>query len=110
MFRSYLDRTYIQFIREYNGKQHNLPKNATDYQRFLQYLKYNHLEADYQTGANYHNRALAGQFKYTENMKVQDSSKTKYNDARIVEYIFNIKTGQIVSGILMINTDKKMAK
>ena len=100
LFRSYLDRTYIQFIREYDGKNHNLPKDATDYQRLLQFLKDNHIEADYQTGANYHNRTLEGQFKYPENMKVQltkDSGKTKYNDARMIEFIFNIKTGQIVS-------------
>ena len=100
LFRSYLDRTYIQFIREYDGKNHNLPKDATDYQRFLQFLKDNNLEADYQTGANYHNRTLKGQFKYPENMKVQlkkDSKKEKNNDARMIEYIFNIKTGQLVS-------------
>ncbi|QNQ80633.1 DUF3114 domain-containing protein [Lactobacillus sp. PV034] len=100
LFRSYLDRTYIQFIREYDGELHNLPKNATDYQRLLQFLKDNHLEADYQTGANYHNRTLKGQFKYTDNMKVQlkrDSKKEKNNDARMIEYIFNIKTGQLVS-------------
>ena len=33
-------------------------------------------------------------------MKVQltqDSDKTKYNDARMIEFIFNIQTGQIVS-------------
>ncbi|MCR1894345.1 hypothetical protein NR996_02840 [Lactobacillus rodentium] len=97
---TYLDRTYIQFIREYDGKNHNLPKDATDYQRLLQFLKDNHLEADYQTGVNYHNRTLKGQFKYPENMKVQlkkDSKKEKNNDARMIEYIFNIKTGQLVS-------------
>ena len=100
LFRSYLDRTYIQFIREYDGKNHNLPKDATDYQRLLQFLKDNHLKADYQTGANYHNRTLKGQYKYTENMKVQltqDSKKEKNNDARMIEYIFNINTGQLVS-------------
>ncbi|GBG04640.1 DUF3114 domain-containing protein [Lactobacillus rodentium] len=100
LFRSYLDHTYIQFIKEYDGKHHNLPKNATDYQRFLQFLKDNNLEADYQTGANYHNRTLKGQFKYPENMKVQlkkDSKKEKNNAARMIEYIFNIKTGQLVS-------------
>lgn len=100
LFRTYLDRSYIQYIREYDGKKHNLGNNATDYQRLQEFMKDYHVEADYTTGANLHNRTHPGQFKYPVNMKVQltkNSNKRHYNSSRMVEFIVNIKSGKFVS-------------
>lgn len=33
LFRSYLDRSYLNYIRQYDGLKHDLPAEATDYQR-----------------------------------------------------------------------------
>lgn len=47
-----------------------------------------------------HNRTKPNEFKYPDNMKVQltkDSTKTIGNDARMIEFIVNLKTGHFVS-------------
>lgn len=94
LFRAYLDRQLIAFIRRYPAKN-----EASDYDRLLQYCADQDLELDYQTGANYHNR-YHGSFDYPHNMKVQlrrDSAKKRLNDTRMVEFIINITNGQFVS-------------
>lgn len=96
LFRSYLDRSYLKYIQSYQGKDGKL-KQATDYQRLQQFIKDYHLEADYGTGANAHNRRLKD---YPENMKVQlmkDSKNKRGNNARMIEFIVNLKDGHFVS-------------
>lgn len=99
LFRSYLDRSYLNYIHNYDGVKHNLSTNATDYQRLQQFNRDHHLKADYSTGANLHNRQQ-GQFTYPENMKVQlmkDSTAKTNNDGRMIEFIVNMDNGNFVS-------------
>lgn len=95
-FRYYLDRQAIYYIRShYEG--------ANDYEKLLAYGKENNIEFDYTTGANYHNRfEKSDGFKRPYNMKVQvpqgNSAKGKdLNNARMVEFIVNIDTGEFDS-------------
>lgn len=95
-FRYYLDRQAIYYIRShYEG--------ANDYEKLLAYGKENNIEFDYTTGANFHNRFKESEgFKRPYNMKVQvpkgNSSKDKdLNNARMVEFIVNIDTGEFES-------------
>ena len=95
-FRYYLDRQAIYYIRShYEG--------ANDYEKLLAYGKENNIEFDYTTGANFHNRFKESEgFKRPYNMKVQvpkgNSSKDKdLNNARMVEFIVNMDTGEFDS-------------
>ena len=95
-FRYYLDRQAIYYIRShYDG--------ANDYEKLLAYGKENNIEFDYTTGSNYHNRFNPKDgFKRPYNMKVQvpqgNSAKGKdLNNARMVEFIVNIDTGEFDS-------------
>lgn len=95
-FRYYLDRQAIYYIRShYEG--------ANDYEKLLAYGKENNIEFDYTTGSNYHNRFKKSDgFKRPYNMKVQvpqgNSAKGKdLNNARMVEFIVNIDTGEFES-------------
>ena len=95
-FRYYLDRQAIYYIRShYDG--------ANDYEKLLAYGKENNIEFDYTTGSNYHNRFTPKDgFKRPYNMKVQvpqgNSAKGKdLNNARMVEFIVNIDTGEFES-------------
>lgn len=95
-FRYYLDRQAIYYIRShYEG--------ANDYEKLLAYGKENNIEFDYTTGSNYHNRFKEAEgFKRPYNMKVQvpkgNSSKDKdLNNARMVEFIVNMDTGEFES-------------
>lgn len=95
-FRYYLDRQAIYYIRShYEG--------ANDYEKLLAYGKENKIKFDYTTGANFHNRfdPKAG-FKRPYNMKVQvPQGNTAWgedlNNARMVEFIVNIDTGEFES-------------
>ena len=95
-FRYYLDRQAIYYIR-------NHYEGATDYEKLLAYGKENNIEFDYITGSNYHNRFNPKDgFKRPYNMKVQvpqgNSAKGKdLNNARMVEFIVNIDTGEFDS-------------
>ena len=95
-FRYYLDRQAIYYIR-------NHYEGATDYEKLLAYGKENNIEFDYTTGSNYHNRFTPKDgFKRPYNMKVQvpqgNSAKGKdLNNARMVEFIVNIDTGEFDS-------------
>ncbi|WP_295745576.1 DUF3114 domain-containing protein [uncultured Limosilactobacillus sp.] len=94
LFRVYLDRQNISYLRRYPA-----PAGASDYQRLLKYCTDRHLALDYQTGANYHNR-YHDHFDYPHNMKVQlmcDSPRSRYNDARMIEFIIDIASGKFVS-------------
>lgn len=95
-FRYYLDRQAIYYIRShYEG--------ANDYEKLLAYGKENNIEFDYTTGSNYHNRFNPKDgFKRPYNMKVQvpqgNSAKGKdLNNARMVEFIVNLDTGEFDS-------------
>lgn len=95
-FRYYLDRQAIYYIRShYEG--------ASDYEKLLAYGKENNIEFDYTTGSNYHNRFNPKDgFKRPYNMKVQvpqgNSAKGKdLNNARMVEFIVNLDTGEFDS-------------
>ena len=95
-FRYYLDRQAIHYIRShYEG--------ANDYEKLLAYGKENNIEFDYTTGSNYHNRFKKSDgFKRPYNMKVQvpqgNSAKGKdLNNARMVEFIVNLDTGEFDS-------------
>lgn len=95
-FRYYLDRQAIYYIRShYEG--------ANDYEKLLAYGKENNIEFDYTTGSNYHNRFTPKDgFKRPYNMKVQvpkgNSAKGKdLNNARMVEFIVNLDTGEFES-------------
>lgn len=95
-FRYYLNRQAIYYIR-------NHYEGATDYEKLLAYGKENNIEFDYTTGSNYHNRFNPKDgFKRPYNMKVQvpqgNSAKGKdLNNARMVEFIVNIDTGEFDS-------------
>ena len=95
-FRYNLDRQAIYYIR-------NHYEGATDYEKLLAYGKENNIEFDYTTGSNYHNRFNPKDgFKRPYNMKVQvpqgNSAKGKdLNNARMVEFIVNIDTGEFDS-------------
>ena len=95
-FRYYLDRQAIYYIR-------NHYEGATDYEKLLAYGKENNIEFDYTTGSNYHNRFTPKDgFKRPYNMKVQvpqgNSAKGKdLNNARMVEFIVNLDTGEFDS-------------
>lgn len=95
-FRYYLDRQAIYYIR-------NHYEGATDYEKLLAYGKENNIEFDYTTGSNYHNRFKKSDgFQRPYNMKVQipkgNSSKDKdLNNARMVEFIVNMDTGEFDS-------------
>ena len=92
-FRYYLDRQAIYYIRShYEG--------ANDYEKLLAYGKENKIKFDYTTGANFHNRfdPKVG-FKRPYNMKVQvpqgnTAGGEDLNNARMVEFIVNIDTGE----------------
>ena len=95
-FRYYLDRQAIYYIRShYEG--------ANDYEKLLAYGKENDIEFDYTTGANFHNRFKESDgFQRPYNMKVQvpkgNSSKDNdLNNARMVEFIVNMDTGEFDS-------------
>ena len=95
-FRYYLDRQAIYYIRShYEG--------ATDYEKLLAYGNENNIEFDYTTGANFHNRFKESEgFQRPYNMKVQvpqgNSAKGKdLNNARMVEFIVNLDTGEFDS-------------
>ena len=95
-FRYYLDRQAIYYIR-------NHYEGANDYEKLLAYGKENNIEFDYTTGSNYHNRFTPKDgFKRPYNMKVQvpkgNSAKGKdLNNARMVEFIVNLDTGEFES-------------
>ena len=95
-FRYYLDRQAIYYIR-------NHYEGANDYEKLLAYGKENNIEFDYTTGSNYHNRfEKSDGFKRPYNMKVQvpqgNSARGKdLNNARMVEFIVNIDTGEFDS-------------
>ena len=94
--RYYLDRQAIYYIR-------NHYEGANDYEKLLAYGKENDIEFDYTTGANFHNRFKESEgFKRPYNMKVQipkgNSVKgNNLNNARMVEFIVNIDTGEFDS-------------
>ena len=97
LFRSYLDRQVIEYLRHYHWPGE--PAHPSDYERLLQYCQDHQLTLDYQTSANFHNR-YHGEFTYPQNMKSQlmlDSQARRYNDARMIEFIVDIDTGQLVS-------------
>ena len=95
-FRYYLDRHAIYYIR-------NHYEGANDYEKLLAYGKENNIEFDYTTGANFHNRFKESEgFQRPYNMKVQvpqgNSAKGKdLNNARMVEFIVNLDTGEFDS-------------
>lgn len=95
-FRYYLDRQAIYYIR-------NHYEGANDYEKLLAYGKENNIEFDYTTGSNYHNRFNPKDgFKRPYNMKVQvpqgNSAKgNDLNNARMVEFIVNLDTGEFDS-------------
>lgn len=97
LFRSYLDRQNIAFIRRY--QRPSLSSEATDFQRLLSYAHDNHFKLDFKTGANYHNR-YHHKFTYPSNMKVQlvrNSYRRYANPARMIEFIVDIETGKFIS-------------
>ena len=95
-FRYYLDRQAIYYI-------HSHYEGANDYEKLLAYGKENKIKFDYTTGANFHNRfdPKVG-FKRPYNMKVQvpqgnTAGGEDLNNARMVEFIVNIDTGEFES-------------
>lgn len=97
LFRSYLDRQNINFIRQYRATE--LPTNFTDWQRLMCYLHDNHLKADFRTGASFHNR-YHQKFDYPRNLKVQlvrNSYRWTTNPARMIEFIIDLDRGCFVS-------------
>lgn len=94
LFRSQLDLTYITYIRQYFGLRSRLRPNATDFDRLQEFMFDNKVEADYSTGASFHNR-FHDEFTYPKNMKVQlmkDSKKRRLNNGRMIEFIINLDT------------------
>ncbi len=95
LFRYYLDRQSIYYIR-------NNYEGASDYEKLLAYGEEQGLTFDYTTGANYHNRYDKATEFFTRpyNMKVQVPkentvrSKKDLNNARMVEFIVNLETGE----------------
>ena len=107
LFRSYLDRQNINYLRHYPAAE-----ESTDYQRLLKYCADHRLTLDYQTGANYHNR-YHGHFDYPRNMKVQlmrDSNRQRYNNGRMIEFIIDLDGGHFVSqwNVYRITTDGRV--
>ncbi|WP_159434549.1 DUF3114 domain-containing protein [Limosilactobacillus caccae] len=97
LFRSYLDRQNINFIRHYRTE--TISANATDLHRLCQYAIDHHLRLDLKTAAGFHNR-YHDQFTYPRNMKVQltrNSYRLRRNPARMIEFIIDIDTGNFVS-------------
>ncbi|KXT75091.1 hypothetical protein STRDD10_00499 [Streptococcus sp. DD10] len=94
LFRSHIDKQAIDYIRDnFDG--------ANDYEKLLNYTRQKNIKVDYTTGAVFHNRTY-GEFSYTQNMKVQVpqaniSGNYGTNNARFIEYIVNINTGNFVS-------------
>ena len=95
LFRYYLDRQAIYYIR-------NNYEGASDYEKLLAYGEEQGLTFDYTTGANYHNRydKDTDVFRRPYNMKVQVpqestvNPKKGFNNARMVEFIVNLETGE----------------
>ena len=95
LFRYYLDRQAIYYIR-------NNYEGASDYEKLLAYGEEQGLAFDYTTGANYHNRydKDTDVFRRPYNMKVQVpqestvNPKKGFNNARMVEFIVNLETGE----------------
>ena len=97
LFRSYLDRQNIAFIRRY--QRPFLSPEATDFQRLISYAQDNHFKLDFKTGATYHNR-YHDKFTVPYNMKIQlvrNSYRWQNNPARMIEFIVEIATGKFVS-------------
>ena len=96
LFRYYLDRQAIYYIR-------NHYEGTTDYEKLLAYGKENNIEFDYTTSANYHNRIKnSNGFQRPYNMKVQvpkgnTAEGDELNNARMVEFIVNMDTGEFDS-------------
>lgn len=96
LFRSYLDRQNINFIRHYQCPGVN---NPTDFQRLIHYASDNHIKLDLKTSAGFHNR-YHGRYTYPKNMKVQlirNSYALIRNRARMIEFIVDIDSGNFVS-------------
>lgn len=93
LFRSYLDRQNIQYIRRhYSG--------ASDFDKLVAYAAHTKVGIDFSVGANYHNRTM-GPFDYPRNMKVlvpkRNTGGWRYNTARMSEFILDSQTGRFVS-------------
>lgn len=86
LFRSYLDRNNIRFVRTNFVGQN-------DFEKLLQYAQYYQFKLDYGTDANYHNRHLkSSAFLYPQNMKIQVTKSS-----RMSEFIVALRTGQFVT-------------
>lgn len=94
LFRTYLDRQAINYIRSYQDST-----NICDLDCLCQFARDHHVALDFQTAAAYHNRHH-GSVMYPQNMKVQlrrNSFAHRENPARMIEFIVNIDTGDFVS-------------
>lgn len=107
LFRGYIDRQAISYLRQ------TYPVLPNDFWRLAVYAKQCGVELDFETGANYHNRHLAEQSDFVpENMKVQLAKNSSYgyfsrfNDARMVEFIINVDTLGFVSQWNVIKQEK----
>ena len=107
LFRGYIDRQAISYLRQ------TYPVLPNDFWRLAAYAKQCGVELDFETGANYHNRHLAEQSDFVpENMKVQLVKNSSYgyfsrfNDARMVEFIINVDTLEFVSQWNVIKQEK----
>ena len=107
LFRGYIDRQAISYLRQ------TYPVLPNDFWRLAVYAKQCGVELDFETGANYHNRHLAEQSDFVpENMKVQLAKNSSYgyfsrfNDARMVEFIINVDTLEFVSQWNVIKQEK----
>lgn len=107
LFRGYIDRQAISYLRQ------TYPFLPNDFGRLAIYAKQRGVELDFETGANYHNRHLAEQSDFVpENMKVQLAKNSSYgyfsrfNDARMVEFIINVDTLEFVSQWNVIKQEK----
>lgn len=86
LFRSYLDRHNLMYVRKY------FPGN-TDWEKLQNYQQKAKVKFDYSTNARFHNRYLSNQrFTYPQNMKIQ---VTKWQ--RMSEFIVNLQTGRFIS-------------
>lgn len=94
LFRSWIDKQAIDYIRDnYQGQ--------TDLDKLLAYSKAKGIPLDYTTNAAYHNRTL-GDFTYTQHMKIQlpqtdISGAYGLNNARMIEYIVDLDSGNFIS-------------
>lgn len=96
LFRSYLDRQNIDFIRHYQCSGVN---NSTDFQRLIRYASDSHIKLDLKTSAGFHNR-YHGKHTYPKNMKAQlirNSYALTRNRARMIEFIVDIDSGNFIS-------------